>query len=249
MADNDNSRQSGLAEPAISDVLAAFLADEKERVRPDTFDLHAQAIELLQASLDGYAANSLEPEDHELWERHFNANGDQHREFCEIFGPEHILPNVGEFLGYFMIRKVMADEDLLRASGTVTERLAGWLEAKGFVEAAETEEAIERSAAAAHELPKAERLATLLHELTSSRYSPENSDIEGQFDIERVEPGKVWLTNIDGGRQSVPVSLPKEFGRMLSTHAGWGMRIAFVPSEIVEEAPEIEVREPRKDER
>ncbi len=41
----------------------------------------------------------------------------------------------------------------------------------------------------------------------------------------------------------------REFGRMLSTHAGWGMRIAFVPSEIVEEAPEIEVREPRKDER
>ena len=41
----------------------------------------------------------------------------------------------------------------------------------------------------------------------------------------------------------------REFGRILSTHAGWGMRIAFVPSEIVEEAPEIEVREPRKDER
>ncbi len=36
----------------------------------------------------------------------------------------------------------------------------------------------------------------------------------------------------------------REFGRLLSTHAGWGMRIAFVPSEMVEEAPEIEVREP-----
>ena len=36
----------------------------------------------------------------------------------------------------------------------------------------------------------------------------------------------------------------REFGRLLSTHAGWGMRIAFVPSEIVEEEPEIEVREP-----
>jgi hypothetical protein len=41
----------------------------------------------------------------------------------------------------------------------------------------------------------------------------------------------------------------REFGRLLSTHAGWGMRIAFVPSEIVEEEPEIEVREPNKGER
>jgi len=41
----------------------------------------------------------------------------------------------------------------------------------------------------------------------------------------------------------------REFGRLLSTHAGWGMRIAFVPSELVEEEPEVEVREPNEEER
>ena len=41
----------------------------------------------------------------------------------------------------------------------------------------------------------------------------------------------------------------QEFGRLLSTHAGWGMRIAFVPSELVDEEPQIQVREPRKGER
>ena len=40
----------------------------------------------------------------------------------------------------------------------------------------------------------------------------------------------------------------REFGRLLSTHAGWGMRIAFVPSELVEEEPEVEVREPNEEE-
>jgi hypothetical protein len=40
-----------------------------------------------------------------------------------------------------------------------------------------------------------------------------------------------------------------EFGRMLLVHNGWGMRIAFVPEEWVHEQPNIEVREPRQDER
>ena len=35
-----------------------------------------------------------------------------------------------------------------------------------------------------------------------------------------------------------------EFGRMLTTHSGWGMRIAFVPEERLHEAPGIEVRDP-----
>jgi len=38
-----------------------------------------------------------------------------------------------------------------------------------------------------------------------------------------------------------------EFGRMLTTYAGWGMRIAFVPDDDVHEEPRIEVREPNKD--
>ncbi len=41
----------------------------------------------------------------------------------------------------------------------------------------------------------------------------------------------------------------REFGRLLRTHAGWGMRIAFVPNEMVEEEPEVQVREPHEGER
>ena len=37
-----------------------------------------------------------------------------------------------------------------------------------------------------------------------------------------------------------------EFGRLLLVHAGWGMRIAFVPEELVTENPKIEIRKPRK---
>jgi hypothetical protein len=36
----------------------------------------------------------------------------------------------------------------------------------------------------------------------------------------------------------------REFGRLLSVHAGWGMRIVFVPDDRLTEIPEIDVREP-----
>lgn len=35
-----------------------------------------------------------------------------------------------------------------------------------------------------------------------------------------------------------------EFGRLLSTYAGWGMRIVFVPDDRLTEQPPIEVRDP-----
>lgn len=37
----------------------------------------------------------------------------------------------------------------------------------------------------------------------------------------------------------------REFGRLLATHAGWGMRIVFVPDDRLTEMPEIDVREPK----
>jgi hypothetical protein len=41
----------------------------------------------------------------------------------------------------------------------------------------------------------------------------------------------------------------REFGGLLRTYAGWGMRIIFVPDDATHEEPAIEVREPKKGER
>jgi len=37
-----------------------------------------------------------------------------------------------------------------------------------------------------------------------------------------------------------------EFGRLLRVHAGWGMRIAFVPEEFITESPTIKMRKPQR---
>lgn len=39
-----------------------------------------------------------------------------------------------------------------------------------------------------------------------------------------------------------------KFGRLLKTYAGWGMRIAFVPDDHLTEEPEVEVRDPDREE-
>jgi hypothetical protein len=36
----------------------------------------------------------------------------------------------------------------------------------------------------------------------------------------------------------------QEFGKVLRTYAGWGMRVCFVPEEDIGNEPEIEIREP-----
>jgi hypothetical protein len=41
----------------------------------------------------------------------------------------------------------------------------------------------------------------------------------------------------------------REFGRLLSVHAGWGMRIAFVPEEFVTENPTVKVRKRNRSQR
>jgi len=40
-----------------------------------------------------------------------------------------------------------------------------------------------------------------------------------------------------------------EFGRLLSVHAGWGMRIVFVPEEFIAENPMVKVRERKRSKR
>ena len=118
-------------------------------------------IALFTQSLNGYAANSLSRSERALFDRHFNAEGEQHREFCDIFGPEHIFENVGEFLNYFMVSKVMAGADTLRASGTIMKKLAKWLAEHDYVRTDDAALAIEQGADAARNLPSAEKLSAL----------------------------------------------------------------------------------------
>ncbi len=219
---NDNLPPGGapaIAEPTISAVLSAYLADEERRLAAKTYRQYADVIELLQHSLNGYGPNSLDADDHKNWEARYNAPDGREREFCEIFGPEHILPNVGEFLGYFMIRKVMAGGDLRRAAGAVVKELAIWLGEREYAGADQVGDSVERGSDAARDLPRAEKLTTLLYKHTAGKYAPMDSDIEDQLLITRVEPGKLWLEGFDADETIGPIALPKAATKLCQV--GW----------------------------
>ncbi len=207
----------------INEALEEFLAVERKRLSARTFGNYEEVVFLLRSSLNSYAYDSLEGPEQERWRKAFD-DGDEEA-FCHLFGPDKIPEHLGEFLDYFMVRKVMAGEELLRASGTVTRKLAAWLHEQGFISDQERQEAAERGAEAGHELPRADRLGRLLHD-EMERTEPFDPDLPDEdvvddfLTIERVEPGVLWF---EGGIG--PVQVSKEASEL--AQAGWGVNIAL----------------------
>lgn len=142
----------------IDQALEVFLAAQRERLSERTFRDYEYVAELLRGSLNGYAYDTLGADDRARWEAAFEA-GDEGA-YCHLFGPDHIPAHLGRFLGYFMIRKVMAGEELLRASGTVTKRLAKWLRDEGLISAEQAADAADRGPAATRDCRGRSALAT-----------------------------------------------------------------------------------------
>ncbi|MBI3989143.1 MAG: hypothetical protein HY347_05960 [candidate division NC10 bacterium] len=196
-----------IADPTIAQVLERFLDDQAKRLKPQTLSQYQSIIELLQHSLNGYAYQYLDKDESMLLDR---LEKEQRLEFCQVFGPEKILPNIDEFLGYFMVRKVMAGKDLLRAAGTVTKKLARWLAEHGYAEAEEVEDAMERGAEAARDLPKAEDLAERLWRFVDDQEpTPVLEEIDDYFSITRVELGKIWLSPLTRKGEIGPFVVPR----------------------------------------
>lgn len=211
-----------IAKVTIAEVFAQFLAEQRERLAPKTYAEYEDAIRLFQHSLNGYAYQTLNKAETRLFNRLYEAQGAEHREFCEVFGPEHILPNLGEFLDYFMVRKVIASKATLRAAGTVTKKLSKWLAAKGYVDGEDAEDAAERAGDAARDLPKADELSSDLYDFAESQdLGDEDERIEDHFTLTRVEPGKLWLEAMMSGKGIGPIEVPEDISRRCKL--GWGI--------------------------
>ena len=109
-----------------------------------------------------------------------------------------------------MVRKVIAGQDLLRAAGTVTKKLAAWLAEKGYAGAAEAGRAKALGRSAARDLPRAEALSRILYELGEG---PAEGRLVEEFEddyaeIARVEPGRLWFQGT-GGEPIGPVAVPR----------------------------------------
>jgi hypothetical protein len=209
-------------QPTIDNVLSEFLTEQRERLSAKTFRNYEEVVELLRHSLDGYAYTSLTAGEHQRWERAFES-ADEHA-FCRLFGPEKIPEHLGEFLGYFMVRKVMASQQLLTASGTVTGKLMSWLAARGYIDAEQARDASARAKDATRDLPLADRLASLLYDVAARTpdidvNALDDQDwVEDHLAISDVKPGRIWF---EGGIG--PITVPRPVSDV--ARPGWSVSI------------------------
>ena len=208
----------------IDQALDAFIEDQRRRLSDRTMRNYDDVVELLRDSLNGYAYQSLDKADAKRFDKAYQA-GDEDA-FCHLFGPEHILGHLGEFLGYFMVRKVMGSQELLRSARTVTKKLASWLYEQGYVSDDEREIAVDQGTEAARDLPRAERLASLLYD--QSRATP-NFDpgalgkgdlVEDYLMIDRIEPGALYFAGGIG-----PLAVSEQASEL--AEVGWGLNITL----------------------
>ncbi len=214
------ARLPKIAEPTIEKVFEDFLAEQKKRLKPRTIAGYEEIIGLLTHHLNGYGHQWISRKETALFEKLYNAEGKEQREFCQIFGPDKIVDNLGEFLGYFMVRKVMAGGETMRMSGTVTKKLCKWLAQMGFISGEDATDGAQDGAAAARDLPLAERAATILYAaarevlFNHDEVSDEDYLDFDHFAITKVEPGKLWF-EVDGAEIAGPVIVPKEATKLL----------------------------------
>jgi hypothetical protein len=193
----------------IDTVLDVFLREQRLRLSDWTYRNYEDVIRLLHHSLDGYGYVSLSVADARRWKAAFEA-GDEEA-FCHLFGPEMIPGHLSEFLGYFTVRKVMAGQELLKAAGTVTGKLVRWLETQAYIEPDVASIAVERARDGARDLPAADRLGSLLHDVAARAPDVDVDDVddddwvEDQLMISEIEPGRIWF---EGGVG--PIEVPKK---------------------------------------
>ena len=222
-----------VAEPNIEQVLEEFLAEKLKKLKPKTASGYRDVIQLMKDYMNGYAYQSLSKVESALFEKHYNAEGQEHREFCQLFGPDKITENAGGFLGYFLIRKVMAGSDFKRLAGTVTKKLSKWLAEQGYISEEDAALGEEEEAGAARDLPKAEKAGDILYRATENAvFNTDALDDDDYHDfdhytIEKVEPGELWLEVYDeSGKSTVgPIAVPKEATELL--RKGWDISCAM----------------------
>ncbi|MFO8013274.1 MAG: hypothetical protein R6X20_08210 [Phycisphaerae bacterium] len=206
------------AEKPITVVLAEFLDAQRRRLKPRTVRRYEDIIDLFENSMNGYAYQSLSDAESALFEDLYDRTGPDHREFCEIFGPEKIPENVGEFLHYFMPHKVICGTDLLRAAGTTMRKLGKWLSENGYIGTEAAADMAERGGQAAKDLPAAETLAETLDAYAERFTGAVSEEEDGHFTIETVRPDSLVLSSfLEGEEFAVPV--PKKVARMCKE--GW----------------------------
>ena len=211
------------ADPNIEQVLGEFLTESSERAKTDRLQQSEAIVDLLISYLDGYAYEFLSREEEEFWRARLEED-EEANSYCRTFGPDKILPAVGLFLGWYVIRKVAGPAWIVKAAGPVISDLVDWLRDHGYAGEDDVTEVKERAVEASRDLPGADRLGSILYDETEKEPSGrilEDKDLDDELiTITRVEPETIWFET-EEGEAIGPVRVPAEASDL--AQVGWGI--------------------------
>ena len=196
--------------PTIKEALDEFYAEQEKRLAPSTLDRYSGLLAFLMTFLDRYGEGYLNGPELTMYQR-------EGRSFCQLFGPEKIPLFLPEFLGRFLLHRVLYAGNLIRGAGAVTKKLGAWLKDRGYISPQEAEEMLTVGKRASKELPMAEKFGHKVFEHTSVIPYPEGMErLEELFWVEKVEKGRLFLT---AGTRKVTLELPEELTELC--RPGW----------------------------
>jgi len=231
--DRENIKLAQIANPCIDRIFRGFLAEQYKRLKSKTYKKYEHVIDLLRHHLNGYAYEGLSKSESTLFDNYFNAEGKKHREFCQLFGPEKIIENMESFLTFFMIRKVMTSEELLRSAGVVMRKLSKWLVQNGYITEGTARDREKKCTIMIKDLISAKQAAQILLQSIDNLafdFSYLNDEDYIEFDhhtIERIESGKLWINVFEDDNEKTigPIPVPKRATELLQK--GWDISCAL----------------------
>ncbi len=218
------------AEPSIDTLLKLFLGDDSAHRSSTQQSRYIQTTTELKDCLNDYGYQSLEDFELVLLEKR-NKGGSQ-QSFCELFGAEHLLDNLGEYLCYRQIRQCASDQSARKRSLECVEDLLSWLSARGDISPPVAEIFMTRVRRLERVLPEADRASKIIA-ASSKKAEIELAKLDCddfmEFDIwiiSRVERDCFWFRLEGLEPEWGPAQLPAKAAQLLEP--GWQIACAFV---------------------
>ncbi|MBU6455747.1 MAG: hypothetical protein KGS72_28510 [Cyanobacteria bacterium REEB67] len=183
------------------------------------------AIELFAMYLNNYGHNQLDAKEISMFDILYDAEGADHREFCQVFGADKITSCVQPFVSHHLVRKVIAGGTTLGGYAAEIAKLCKWLKKNGLVEATAADEAEAAAARAAKLMPRTQKAGNLLHrsaQLNGLEMLDPNAD--DMMTITKIDAKAIWLEGSDGDKFG-PIALPKE--TLDALEVGWQVDCAL----------------------
>ncbi|WP_239310295.1 hypothetical protein [Frankia sp. Cj3] len=194
--------------PSIEEVLDQFLAEQRARLSERTMSKYEGIVSLLGKCIARESEDGL-----------LSSVRDD---------PETIPDHLGGFLGYYMVRKVIARKGEIKAAGTVAGKLVSWLSERGYIDGTTAKNAVDSARDTGRGLAAAYDFRDLIDDHLDSRPPvdisgvPAGDRFEDYAFVAEVSPGRISF-DAYAGTTVGPMDIPVEISNLVQPE--WSMYV------------------------